>query len=74
MSQEIADHLSYAVAYSPMLSTSYAGGKLVTQHARTEAAVLYSLSVQAQSRTGHSQPLFASEHAHIGGVACNHSM
>ena len=40
VSQEVADHLSYAVAYSPMPSTSYAGGKLVTQHARTEAIVL----------------------------------
>lgn len=39
MSQEIAEHLSYAVAYSPMPSTSYAGGKLVAQHARTAATV-----------------------------------
>lgn len=28
MSHDIADHLSYAVAYSPLPSTSYAGGEL----------------------------------------------
>ena len=50
ISQEVADHLSYAVAYSPMPSTSYAGGKLVTQHACTEAAVYYLLCFQAQCR------------------------
>ena len=36
ISQEVAEHLSYAVAYSPAPSTSYAGGKLDTQHARTK--------------------------------------
>lgn len=40
MSRDIADHLSYAVAYSPLPSTSYAGGEL---HAYTH--VHYPLTV-----------------------------
>lgn len=62
MSQEVAEHLSYAVAYSPMPSTSYAGGKLSTQHACKDASVLNLLCMQTLSELAI---VASSEHAHI---------
>lgn len=48
MSHDIAEHLSYAVAYSPLPSASYAGGEL---HAYTD--VHYPLTCCALCRPFH---------------------
>ena len=39
VSQELAEHLSYAVAYSPLPSTSYAGGRLCLEQAAGSASM-----------------------------------